>query len=318
MKKLLLSAAVLCAVYSCQNENVESSENLEPVSAETATKRGCSSHTVLERQIKEDPSRAARMQEIEEFTSRAISEGRLVNGKIEIPVVFNVLYRTNAENLSLSRLQSQIDVLNQDFNARNSDFNNPTPYASVKANVGITFVLDKVVRKATTRTSWIDDDSMKRNSRGGIAATSPTTKLNYWVCNLGPELLGYAQFPGGPASTDGVVCHTNFTGVSGSENAPFNLGRTATHEVGHWMNLRHIWGDRFCGSDVVSDTPVHDSPNRGVPAAGLRSTCTGTPLEMFMNYMDYTDDRGMFMFSNGQKSRMNAVFAVGGVRASFR
>jgi hypothetical protein len=318
MKKLLFSAAVLCTMYSCQNENVENIENVEPVSTNAVTKRECSSHTVLERQMQEDPSRASRMEEIENFTNRAIAQGRLVDGKIEIPVVFNVLYRTTAENVSLARLQSQIDVLNKDFNAQNSDFNNPTPYASVKANVGITFVLDKVVRKATTRTSWSDDDRMKRNSTGGISATSPTTKLNYWVCNLGPRLLGYAQFPGGPAATDGVVCHTNFTGLSGTANAPFNLGRTATHEVGHWMNLRHIWGDRLCGSDLVSDTPVHDSPNTGVPAAGLRSTCSGTPLEMFMNYMDYTDDRGMFMFSNGQKNRISAVFAPGGSRASFR
>lgn len=159
---------------------------------------------------------------------------------------------------------------------------------------------------------------MKRTSSGGISATSPKTKLNFWVCNLGPELLGYAQFPGGPTATDGVVCHTNITGLSGFGNSPFNLGRTATHEVGHWMNLRHIWGDRTCGSDFVTDTPDHNTANVGVPSAGHRSTCAGTPLEMFMNYMDYTDDRGMFMFSNGQKSRMNTIFAAGGIRASFR
>ena len=318
MKKLLLSAAVLCAMYSCQNENVENAENVEPVATDTATQRVCSSQTVLERQMKEDPTRAARMEEIENLTKSAIAEGRLVNGKIQIPVVFNVLYRTAAENISQAILQSQIDVLNKDFSARNSDFNNPTPYASVKANVGISFVLDKVVRKATTKSSWSDDDSMKRTSGGGIAATSPTTKLNYWVCNLGSQLLGYAQFPGGPSSTDGVVCHYRYTGVTGSSNFPFNLGRTATHEVGHWMNLRHIWGDRNCGSDLVADTPVHNTANTGVPPAGHRSTCSGTPLEMFMNYMDYTDDRGMFMFSNGQKARMNAIFASGAIRASFR
>ena len=110
---------------------------------------------------------------------------------------------------------------------------------------------------------------------------------------------------------------SKYTGNTGTATAPFNLGRTATHEVGHWMNLRHIWGDATCGNDQVADTPVHDSANYGVPAVGHRSTCSGTPLEMYMNYMDYTDDRGMYMFSNGQKSRMSAIFASGGSRNSF-
>ena len=131
------------------------------------------------------------------------------------------------------------------------------------------------------------------------------------------ETLGYAQFPGGASATDGVVIAGKFTGTNGTVAAPFNLGRTATHEVGHWMNIRHIWGDANCGSDFVADTPTMDSSNSGVPAVGTRSTCSGTPLEMYMNYMDYTDDRGMYMFSNGQKSRMLAVFAVGRSRASF-
>jgi hypothetical protein len=83
------------------------------------------------------------------------------------------------------------------------------------------------------------------------------------------------------------------------------------------MNLRHIWGDATCGSDLVSDTPTHNAANSGVPAYPHYSTCSGNPVEMTMNYMDYTDDRGMYMFSNGQKSRMSAVFVSGGARASF-
>ena len=208
----------------------------------------------------------------------------------------------------------------------NSDFNNATPYSSIKANVGITFVLDQIIRKATTKVSWsetdVNNDRMKKTASGGLNPTSPTTKLNIWIVSSMPssqgETLGYAQFPGGSSATDGVVFAGKFTGTTGSAQAPYNLGRTATHEVGHWMNLRHIWGDANCGSDLVSDTPAMDSPNFGFPAAGLRSTCSGQPLEMFMNYMDYVDDNAMFMFSNGQKTRMNAVFAVGGSRASFR
>jgi hypothetical protein len=131
------------------------------------------------------------------------------------------------------------------------------------------------------------------------------------------DILGYAQFPGGNAATDGVVIAHNFFGRVGKVSAPYHLGRTATHEVGHWMNLRHIWGDATCGNDFVGDTPLHNTANYGCPAAGHKSTCTGTPVEMTMNYMDYTDDACMYMFSEGQKSRMLSIFTAGGSRASF-
>lgn len=315
MKKLLLTTAVCLFLFSCQNEQSETTNE----TVATSTERSCASQDVLEAQLKEDPTLAIRMNEIEAFTQKAILTKRLVNGKIEIPVVFNVLYRTTAENITTAQLQSQIDILNKDFNALNSDYNTPNnPYSSVRANVGITFVLDQVVRKATTKTTWGTKDAMKKTNTGGLAAISPTTKLNFWVCTIGGGILGYAQFPGGASATDGVVCDSKYVGNTGTATYPFNLGRTATHEIGHWMNLRHIWGDATCGSDLVSDTPTHNAANTGVPAVGHKSTCTGTPLEMYMNYMDYTDDRGMYMFSEGQKSRMSAIFLAGGSRASFR
>lgn len=301
-------------LFSC-GEN-ESSETISATSE--IAHRGCASHDVLLAKLNEDPKLAQRMDEIESFTEKAIKEGRLVNGKIEIPVVVNVLYKTAAENISLAQIQSQIDVLNEDFNATNSDYNNvPSLFSGVKANVGISFVLDAVVRKSTKKTSWRTDDSMKKSNKGGINPTSPTTKLNLWVCNLSGGILGYAQFPGGSSATDGVVIDNNAMGNTGSASAPFNLGRTATHEVGHWMNLRHIWGDASCGSDLVSDTPTHNTANYGCPSYPHYSTCSGTPVEMTMNYMDYTDDACMYMFSSGQKSRMLAIFATGGARNSF-
>ncbi|OJH11488.1 peptidase M43 [Flavobacterium psychrophilum] len=319
MKKLLLTASVVFFMFSCQkDENV--SDVQHDVTINASAHRGCASQEVLERQLRENPALASRMAEIERYTENAMATGRIVNGKIEIPVVFNVLYRTAAENISLVQLQSQIDALNKDFNALNTDYSTSNPFNAVKANVGVSFVLDQVIRKSTTKTSWGTNDAMKKTSAGGLAPTSPTTKLNYWVCTIGGGILGYAQFPGGSSATDGVAIDSKYTGVTISSSAsyPYNLGRTATHEIGHWMNLRHIWGDTTCGSDLVSDTPTHDSANFGVPATGHTSTCSGAPLEMYMNYMDYTDDRGMYMFSLGQKSRMNALFAVGGARASFR
>jgi len=312
MKKILLSAAAILMLFSCQNDTTDSTPSTNAIAH-----RGCASQEVLEAQLAADPTLAIRMNQIEAFTQK-VSSSKLVNGKIVIPVVVNVLYRTAAENISAAQIQSQIDVLNKDFTATNSDFGNvPALFAGVAANVDITFELVNIVRKSTTKTSWGTRDAMKKSKQGGINPTSPTTTLNLWACTIGGGILGYAQFPGGSSSTDGVVIDSKYFGLSSAASYPYNLGRTASHEVGHWMNLRHIWGDANCGSDLVSDTPTHDSANYGVPTYPHYSTCTGTPVEMTMNYMDYTDDRGMYMFTNGQKARMAAIFAAGGPRAGF-
>ena len=319
MKKLLLSASAALLMFSCQKDNDVINEDQSTTTAASAH-RGCATQEVFEAQLRENPALAQKMADIEAQTQSAISAGRLVNGKIEIPVVVNVLYRTTAENISLAQIQSQIDVLNKDFNAQNSDYNQvPTLFSGVKANVGISFVLDQVIRKSTTKSSWGTRDACKKTKQGGIDPTSPTTKLNLWVATIGGGILGYAQFPGGSSATDGVVIDSKYFGVTSDSGSsyPYNLGRTATHEVGHWMNLRHIWGDATCGSDLVSDTPVHNTANYGVPTYPHYSTCAGTPVEMTMNYMDYTDDRGMYMFSTGQKARMDAIFVSGGARFSF-
>lgn len=285
--------------------------------------RTCASYEVHQQQLRDNPGLAKRMADIEALTKKItsdISTYRLVNGIYEIPVVVNVLFRTAAENVSLAQIQSQIEVLNKDFEGTNQDISNlnSTIFSTLRSgNTNIKFILDTVIRKSTTKTGWRTNDDMKRSSRGGINPTSPTTKLNMWVCTLTNGILGYAQFPGGSSATDGVVILNTAFGNTGTATAPFNRGRTATHEVGHWLNLRHIWGDATCGSDLVNDTPTHNTANYGCPASGHRSTCSGTPVEMTMNYMDYTDDACMYMFSAGQKSRMLATFAAGGGRNSF-
>jgi Pregnancy-associated plasma protein-A len=323
MKKILFVLAAGTIVAMGCNKSASKNGDVQAAGEETTTasQRNCNSMENLDRLVKEDPTVAQRMSAIEAFTKKFIDNPQaarlLPDGTIEIPVVVNVLYRTAAQNVSLTQIQSQIDVLNEDFSATNADYNLTSTYNSVKSgNIGVRFVLDQVKRRSTTKTSWSTNDAMKKAAQG-IAPTSPTTKLNLWVCNMGGGILGYAQFPGGPASTDGVVIDDNAFGRTGTAAAPFNKGRTATHEVGHWMNLRHIWGDATCGNDQVGDTPLHNTANYGCPAGGHLSTCSGTPVEMTMNYMDYTDDACMYMFSAGQKSRMLAVFAVGGPRNSF-
>lgn len=324
MRKLIvLVAGAFLVSLGCNKPSHEADESVIP-EEETffASQRKCAADEVLQEQLKADPSLRNRMEQVEEFTRKFVENPQnnrlLSSGIIEIPVVVNVLYRTAAQNVSASQIQSQIDVLNKDFSAANSDYNLTSTYNSVKSgDVRVRFVLDIINRKKTNKKSWGLNDGMKKNAQGGISSSSPATKLNLWVCNLSGGYLGYAQFPGGSSATDGVVVDDNAFGTTGSAAAPFNKGRTATHEVGHWMNLRHIWGDATCGNDQVGDTPLHNTANYGCPSAGHKSTCSGAPVEMTMNYMDYTDDGCMYMFSLGQKSRMLAVFASGGPRNSF-
>ena len=330
MKKTLvfLAGCVMVAI-SCQKSSLTEMNGDNGIAVNDGsqyTGRRCASYEVLQRQLNEDPALAERMASFERIVQRNLqnpSAYRLVNGVVNIPVVVNVIYNGASQNISLQQIQSQITVLNEDYNATNADISSvPTLFSSVKGNVGIKFVLDSVRRKSTTKKSWTTNDAVKKTSQGGLDPLSPTTKLNIWVCNLGNNLLGYAQFPGGALATDGVVILYSAFGSrakysAGTYITSYDLGRTATHEVGHWLNLRHIWGDATCGSDLVSDTPLHNAANFGCPVAGHKSTCTGTPIEMTMNYMDYTDDACMYMFSAGQKTRMLAVFAVGGPRNSF-
>lgn len=318
MNKLILSLATLAVFTACSDDTKNEMDPQAESANQKVASRTCASDEVLKLQLSENPNLASKMADIEAHAQNFEKmQGKLVNGTIVIPVVVNVLYKTAAENISLAQIQSQIDVLNKDFNAQNADFSQvPALFSNVKANVGIKFELETVNRKQTTKTSWGTNDAMKKST--GILPTSPTTKLNLWVCTIGSGILGYAQFPGGSSATDGVVIDSRYFGNTGTATYPFNLGRTATHEVGHWMNLRHIWGDGGgCLTDYVNDTPYHNAPNYGVPAYPHYSTCSGSPVEMTMNYMDYSDDRGLYMFSEGQKSRMLSIFSPGGARYSF-
>jgi len=322
-RSLLLTALLSAALFGCQTKEINEPEMQTSIGP---NERKCATMEMYEAQLKQDPSLAIRRNEIEKFTQNAIASKSVMrllpDGSIEIPVIFNVIYRSNSENISTAQLQSQIDVLNEDYGATNADYNlTPSTFTAVRSgNTNIKFVLAGINRKYTNKRSWSLNNDMKFSSTGGINATTPSTHLNFWVVNRmtfnGQTILGYAQFPGGAASTDGVVLGHNYTGRTGTLSAPFNKGRTGTHEVGHYLNLSHIWGDATCGNDQVGDTPLHNTANYGCPASGHRSTCTGTPVEMTMNYMDYTDDACMYMFSAGQRARMQAVFASGGPRNS--
>ncbi len=227
-----------------------------------------------------------------------------------INVVVHVVFNTPAENISDAQIRSQIAVLNKDFRATNPDKSKvPAPWKGLLGDTRVKFVLHSVTRTKTTRTSFRDDDGVKKASTGGKAPLDPSKFLNMWVCQLGNGLLGYAQFPGGPKATDGVVMLHSAFGTIGTAAAPFNKGRTATHEIGHYFNLRHIWGDTpdCSGSDMVPDTPNAAGPNFATPTFPVITCNNGPNGDMFMNYMDYVDDTAMFMFTSQQVLRMRAA-----------
>lgn len=283
--------------------------------------RNCGSMEYLELQIQQDPKRAIKLENIERHTEDVLASPiRAVNGVVTIPVVVHVIYNNSTENISDAQVLSQITVLNEDFRRTNSDADNTWSQA---ADSEIEFCMattdpngnptNGITRTSTNTSAFGTNDQMKFNSSGGKDAWPASDYLNIWVCDISGGILGYAQFPGGSASTDGVVIDYQYYGTIGTASAPFDMGRTGTHEVGHWLNLRHIWGDGNCNADdFVSDTPSSDGANYGCALGHV--SCSTT--DMVQNYMDYSDDACMNLYTVGQKNRMRALFESGGYRAS--
>ncbi|MBV6653223.1 MAG: zinc metalloprotease, partial [Mameliella sp.] len=272
---------------------------------------------------------------IEKHTARMLAQPSLrsVDGTITIPVVVHVVYNTASENISMAQIQSQIDVLNDDFRRLNADASStPSDFQPIAADSEIEFCLatvdpqgnptDGVTRTQTSSSSFGTNNTVKFSSSGGQDAWPADQYMNFWVCDISGGILGYAQFPGGPASTDGIVVDYLYFGTIGTATAPFDLGRTATHEVGHYLNLRHIWGDGNCNvDDLVADTPRAGNPNYtggscNYPGPNSCNEGPGDLPDMFQNYMDYSDDGCMNLFTLGQKVRMRALFEPGGFRES--
>lgn len=245
-----------------------------------------------------------------------------VQTTITIPVVIHVVYKTTAQNISDAQAISQFQVLNDDFQRHNSDTAIGSSFYNVAGGVPFQFCLATrdpngnpttgIVHVATTQTSFTTDDKVKFTAQGGDDAWDVSKYMNIWVCNLGGGLLGYGEFPTGSLSnTYGLVLGYFCTGTMGAAAAPYDGGRTGTHEFGHCFNLLHIWGDdggACTGSDQCSDTPNQAGENYGCPTLPLTDACTTTaPGVMCMNYMDYVDDACMVMFTQQQCTRMLAV-----------
>ncbi len=288
------------------------------------THRICGTSEVHQRLCEQNPEFRIARGKLLAATEQMIRMGRVMpsarSGPIVIPVVVHVVYNKPSGNISVAQVKSQITTMNKDYQAQNSDKKNVPPvWAGLVADAKITFELatkdpkgnatNGITRTKTSETSFGTDDGVKFSKSGGIDAWPTQKYLNIWVCDLGGGLLGYAQFPGGPADTDGVVILNTAFGTTGIAAAPFNLGRTAVHEVGHWLNLNHIWGDTndCSGTDHVDDTPKQQLPNYNKPAFPHVTCNNGPNGDMFVNYMDYVDDDTMVMFTPGQVARMYAT-----------
>jgi hypothetical protein len=302
------------------------------LSIQSFSQKKCGTSVYFKNEINKIPGYKDQQQAIEDFTNRYLNtlngtSQLRINGVtvIKIPVVVHVLYHSPGQKISDDIISNQIKILNRDFRRKNPDtVLTPLAFKNVAADCEIEFQLatsdpwrfstNGIIKKYTPVETWEADDKMKFDSEMGSNAWDSKKYLNIWVCNMG-GLAGYSTLPGGDSQKDGVVIdfgafNSNITG------SDYNMGRTAVHEVGHWLNLKHIWGDSDCGDDGVSDTPKQEIYTVGCPTEIRKSCNNGAAGNMYMNYMDFTNDACMNMFSNGQKARMRSLFATGGVRES--
>lgn len=285
---------------------------------------------------------------VEEFKkSNSALKNQSVN--YTIPVIFHVIHGGQGvgtyPNISQAQINSQITILNNDFAGTGLNVSNvsSTAFSGLVSNCNVNFCLAQKNASGATlaepgierinfnSNSWADPTTFTTTTdfRNYIEGTvkpasiwDPTRYLNIWISDVNGSvgLLGYATFPPsaglsglssglGTATTDGVWCWTKATGDVGTLAPPFNKGRTATHEIGHWLGLRHIWGDGSCATDFCNDTPTQQQDNAGCPGYPHITCSNGPNGDMFMNFMDYTDDACMYMFTPDQRDRMQTAMA---------
>ena len=291
----------------------------------------CNHTELMDKIIRTDPTQVNAIEQARQITDQIVAEGKSSTSTVyEIPVVFHVIYNTSEQNISEQSIQSQLDVLNADYRKQNADASNvPSHFASVAGDMEINFCKASVdpdgnwttgiTRTQTSVSQWPGlSTQMMSAAQGGHDPWPHSDYLNIWVVNLDPIYLGFALTPGG--STNGMVIgYKNFGTIGSYLTNQYSLGRTATHEAGHWLDIFHPWGSGGSNpncdqSDLVDDTPVQQESNYNCPSGIVTSCGNGPNGDMYMNFMDYVNDNCMVMFTNGQKARMRATLE--GPRAS--
>jgi hypothetical protein len=230
---------------------------------------------------------------------------------VTIPVVVHVVYRTAEDNISDDQVESQIAALNRDFRARIQELAAvPFPFRPLAGDARIEFRLAAedpnkrpttgITRTRTRRKAFDYGDAIKSRAKGGADPWDPQRYLNIWVGAHVDGMTGYAQFPGNATATDGVVVSVKAFGTLGSARAPFDLGRTTSHTVGHYLGLQHTW----VPEGRLADVPVQQAPSFGTPTFPKISGNNGPFGDMYMNFMDYVDDAAMVMFTKHQVLQM--------------
>ncbi len=304
---------ILILSYGCQKDNLQNAD-IDGFTSEDFGKRCASNSHMYE--LVQNPSfydaHTQKMSWFEKFLNDNKNEKSNCSSPMVIPVAvhYNGVSNTTMECL-IEMAQRQIDILNDDFNGLNPDLVNWNTAQSLfgGSNYGNSCIRFCLASK--------DHPSGFGLAQGDVAVTANQIEsdfssswagyLNIFVQPIGGGILGYSSL-GGNGNGDGVVINlfSFSTGSCGNVSAqyPYNEGRTLTHEMGHYFTLRHIWGDGGCGvDDGISDTPLQGSPSAGCPQLGT-GTCNS--VDMHMNFMDYTNDECMYMFSEGQTFRVKS------------
>jgi hypothetical protein len=289
----------------------------------------CGTMLYLEAQFKKNPSlrdqfkkeQAAFNKKVEARMLQAPMIAKEQATPIVIPIVFHIVL-TNPSAVTDAMILAQLDTLNHDIAGMNGDSTRiPSYFKPFFGHSNFQFCLAKqnpngdpttgIERTTTTVSAFGVNGKMKHTVTGGADAWNTNNYYNVWVCNMSNNILGYGTFPGtAPAGEDGAV--VSYGSLPGGIFTDYNLGKTLTHETGHYLNLIHIWGDdngACWGTDYVDDTPNQGNYTSGCPSGVVTDSCSPNPPGiMYQNYMDYSSDPCLVMFTNGQVTRMQTAF----------
>ena len=282
--------------------------------------RFCATDQKMKEFFANNPDALAKKQDLRNYLTTKNTTAKNTQTVVTIPVVVHVLYKNADQNISDAQIASQIAVLNADFRKLNTDYNSVVPdaFKPFGADLELVFCLATVKSDGTT-TTGIERKSVTAGfnfpnnyyKAAGLLAWDPTKYLNIWVGDMPSPYLGWAYLPDAAGyPEDGLAIGYNYFGTIGSAEYPYNGGRTATHEIGHYFGLLHPWGEDYslCGDldndDGCADTPaINDAHYGGNVFPDNSNMCNPTANgAMFMNFMDYVTDTEMAFFTNDQKT----------------